>query len=63
MYYNDKTNADRIAELWSNNIVNYPVIDTKIPHQPCIAEEFFKNNPRERVVMISCNCPRCTPWC
>ncbi len=53
----EPTSNSPVIEKWINNR----------PYQPCIAEEFFK---REReagrhtsVAMISCPCPKCSPYC
>lgn len=27
----------------------------------CVIEEFFRNNPDKKYVMLSCKCRRCTP--
>ena len=29
----------------------------------CLTEAFFRNNPREKVALLSCPCPRCSIWC
>ena len=44
---------------WKPLIVN----DWPFPEQPCLIENFFKNNPDSKLCMISCPCPRCTPYC
>lgn len=50
-------------DLFKHTTITYPPVVFPDAPGPCITEQFFKDNPTERVAMISCPCPRCSPHC
>ena len=47
---------------------SWPVLFQGPPPSPCMFEAFYRNLPpsewgKTPVLLLSCPCPRCSPWC